>query len=65
MSTFSINFFLHRIGLLNMKLALIFILKNFKLTTDPSVKFPIVMDPKKLNTEPMGGFKIKFEKIAT
>lgn len=46
-----------------MKLGIAAIIKNFKIKTDSRVDYPIKMNPKSMQIEPVGGFMVEFEKI--
>jgi hypothetical protein len=50
-------------GLLNVKLGIAYVIKNFKITPAPEMKFPIKMGPAKITLEPENGYPLKFEKI--
>lgn len=50
-------------GLLNVKLGIASVIKNFKLTPGPEMTFPIKMGPGKPFLEPANGFMLKFERI--
>lgn len=50
-------------GLLNVKLGIASVIKNFKLTPGPEMKFPIKLAPEKTTLEPPGGFMLKFERV--
>ncbi|XP_070493934.1 uncharacterized protein [Chironomus tepperi] len=52
-----------RFGLLNVKYGVAMIIKNYKVTPDASMKYPIKMDPKNPQLEPAGGFMLNFEKV--
>ncbi|CAG9806322.1 unnamed protein product [Chironomus riparius] len=52
-----------RFGLVNVKYGIATIIKNFKVTPDANMKYPMKMDPKNPQLEPKGGFLLNFEKV--
>ncbi|XP_070493933.1 cytochrome P450 6a2-like [Chironomus tepperi] len=52
-----------RFGLMNVKFALVTIIKNFKVIPDARMKYPFELNPVSTQMEPKGGFWLKFQKI--
>ncbi|CAG9806318.1 unnamed protein product [Chironomus riparius] len=52
-----------RFGLVNAKYGVAMIIKNFKLTPDARMKYPLKFNPKTILMEPETGFWLKFDKI--
>ncbi|KAG5669765.1 hypothetical protein PVAND_000059 [Polypedilum vanderplanki] len=52
-----------RYALLIVKYGLALIIKNFKVTSNPKMKYPIKLNPKTPMMEPIGGYWINIEKV--
>lgn len=51
-----------RFALLQVKLAIVRVLANFKVSTCAKTPVELVADPKQSSTQPIGGFWLKLEK---
>ncbi|KAG5668821.1 hypothetical protein PVAND_016744 [Polypedilum vanderplanki] len=50
-------------ALLTVKFGVATIIKNFKVTPNSKMKYPIKLNPKATNLEPIGGYQLDFEKV--